>query len=284
MADSWQQQVERIGTNLLTLEVNTAVKSGGISAQKLPELPMALHTLVDCYNGYLVRKKHAIDRQLLQLSASYLLAPDEAARTQLENWEPLGTPVPELTNGSETFEALVWAAATARRRGAIDPEEEWAPARIAANCRQLRVAAIMLEKQFPDGTTPYDDRLRNVKDGTIVPAGEPARLFGATIAQTAKALFTNPRPSLAVAPDLAVLIRKARDIGLEEVRFQTVLQLDGDVIVRVGRERDVAQRSYLGDLHREMVNDGIAQWRLLFEVVGDLVGAVGNLIFKSLRG
>ena len=108
---------------------------------------------------------------------------------------------------------------------------------------------------------------------------QPSRLFGGTIDQTVKALFRYPRPVLSIAPDLTILIRKAWDIGLEEIRFQTVLQLDGDVIVRIGRNADAAQIGYLGELHRQAVNDGLARWRGMLQIIGNLIEGVGRFIF-----
>ena len=97
--------------------------------------------------------------------------------------------------------------------------------------------------------------------------------------QTTQALFRYPRPVLSIDPDLTVLVRKAWDIGLEEVLFQTVIQVDGDVVVRVAEMPDTESRTFMATLHRTAVDDGLKQWHLLFKVVGDLVSGIGQWLF-----
>jgi hypothetical protein len=294
MPEAWQQRIETIASNLLTLEVNTAVKEDGISAQKMPELPLALHLLVDCYGDYLKKHGCAVTKNLISLAAGRINAgtSNEAAaiRHTLERWDPKADttePANELTNGAESFEAFLWAARACdngRQLADAKASEPALIARIDANARQLREAAIVLEKEFSsnrsdlqDSPLTYEMRLNALAQGNE--ADMRSRLFGGTVDQTVHALFRHPRPVLSIAPDLTVLIRKAWDIGLEEIRFQTMLQLDGDVLVRVARPEDAAQKSYLSDVHRQAVEDGIAQWRLMYRVIGELISDLGRLIF-----
>ena len=300
MPESWQQRIETIASNLLTLEINTAIKEEGISAQKMPEPPIALHTIVEIYTNYLLKvEKCAITEPLLRAAAARLVAAGtgEAERRVLETWpfSPDDKLASALTNGAETFEAMQWAAKTGLDRKGESAAHTEKLQRIRANSRQLREAAIVLEQQYssPENGGPadlqtrqesmltYRTRLEYLRDGASGYQEDltNSRLFGGTIDQTAKALFRHPRPTLAIAPDLTVLIRKAWDLGLEQVRFQTIMQLDGDVLVRFAREIDAEQRTYLGEVHRQACLDGIAQWHLLFKVIGDLIGTVGQLIF-----
>jgi len=299
MAENWQQRIETIASNLLTLEVNTAVKARGISAEKMPELPLALHSLIDEYGSQLQEYRSQVTRGLVAQSAARVIAPDDAAdiRRSLQAWDPEADTTgvvnsSDLTNGAETFEAMLWAAVAAdsergreraRRNGSVI--DRALIERIGANCRQLREVAILLEQEFSSNredlqqsTATFPERLTKVAGGGTVDL-QPSRLFGGTIDQTVKALFRYPRPVLSIAPDLTILIRKAWDIGLEEIRFQTVLQLDGDVIVRIGRNADAAQLGYLGELHRQAVNDGLAQWHGMFQIIGNLIEGVGRFIF-----
>ena len=293
MPEAWQQRIESIASNLLTLEVNTAIKIDGISAQKMPELPLALHSLIESYGDYLTECGCQVTRWLVANAARRLTSDDVAAvpiREALSRWDPRtdqSEAVAALTNGAESFEAFLWAAIACSkgfcRPNAKTPDKGLLE-RIDANGRQLREAAIVLEKQFSserpdlqDSSASYQARLQALAQGP--PTDMRSRLFGGTIDQTVEALFRHPRPMLSIEPDLTVLIRKAWDIGLEDIRFQTVLQLDGDVLVRVAKEDDVTQRSYLAELHRQAVQDGIAQWRLMFQVIGELIGDVGRWIF-----
>src|SRR3954469_9090442 len=120
MAENWQRRFETIASNLLTLEVNTAVKKEGISAQKMPELPLALHSLIDVYASRLQEYHSQVTRELVAKSAQRIIAPDNAAdiRKSLQEWNPEvdtsgGVNPSDLTNGAETFEAMLWAAVAA---------------------------------------------------------------------------------------------------------------------------------------------------------------------------
>src|ERR1700722_13464603 len=306
MSETWQNEIRNIASGLLTLEVNVAIKPGMV-AQKMPELPIALHVVIDTYEQALREAGWPVTRQLLRASADHLLNAQGVTVTVLENWFTPARPpewtedyaIPgELTNGAETFEAMQWAAfgALAGNSPPLTPGSppptklsQVALARIRSNSRQLRAAAIMLEQQYssgdgddrkgrksrrePDIAEPdaagYTDRLKAVaaQSGSIDPPGtlETRRLFGGTLEQTASALFKHPRPAISVPPDLTLLVRKAWDVGLEEVKFQTSLQLDGDMVVRMADEIPEVHRAFLRDLHQQAVRDGSAQWKLLFQ-------------------
>lgn len=310
MPETWQQRIETIAANLLSLEVNTVVKNGMV-AQKMPEVPIGLHVIAETYAGYLQDRRHPVTDYLVRAAAGRLINLDGQAddfRRLMENWpfadaEPRGwtppnwpadwpareLPLGELSNGTEAFEALQWAAFGAARTAA-DVRERALFGRIRSNSRQLKEVATVLERQFSSGVQPglqastesYDDRLRSIALGQDREQQiQRSRLFGATLEQTARALFQYPRPLLSIDPDLTVLVRKVWDIGLEEVLFQTVIQLDGDVLVRVSDIADQGERAFLAELHRRAVDDGTSQWRQLFRIAGQLIGDVGRLIFGA---
>jgi hypothetical protein len=166
----------------LTLEVNTLVTTG-LSAQKMPEEPLALHTLVQGYGDYLATCGFQISQTLLIASNHRVMGdggpdgkstPEELLR-ELQAWpfdlrrftdaekkagldkiifscDTNPGPALELTNGAETFEALqwaAWAAAETMRAGGMLPNNPDASvlSRIYANCRQLKEAALRLENQ-----------------------------------------------------------------------------------------------------------------------------------------
>jgi hypothetical protein len=326
----WEDRIRTIAANLLTLEVNTVIKNGMVG-QKMPEVPVALHEIVQQYNNYTSSCGVKLTQSILAAASGRLSDPDHSLAyfqylrswadnpTRYPDWPLAGQAIPQdqmaemLTNGAETFEALVWVAIAARKK-ALDLElaSDILPAqrldnqrraalltRIEENSRQLREVALMLEQAFSSAgagagaaqqqrvgelqssTQPYMARLQAVMANPApAPAQQPARLFGGTVDQTTQALFRHPRPVLNIDPDITVLIRKAWDIGLEEVRFQTTIQVDGDVVVRVA-EMLQDDRDFLAAIHRTAVDDGLKQWRMLFQVVGDLVSGLGAWLFGT---
>lgn len=88
----------------------------------------------------------------------------------------------------------------------------------------------------------------------------------------------NVKYSLPLSPSELVLIRKAWELGTEEIAMQTVIQLDGDVITRI--QRNYATPDHVNEtihkLHNEGVSKSIFFWKELIGIIGDFF----NLIFK----
>ena len=349
MAGSWADRVAGIGESLLTLEINTVV-TNDISAQKMPEIPLALHTLVGVYNDYLANAGFPVTNDLLTRAAIRVNGEGSAGTNagakmllmQLQSWHPgprrwtasevkaglpgipddqldISGPAPELTNGAETFEALQWAswaaiqtlrafaATTGADWGALGGAQPSVLSRIYANCRQLKEAALRLEQENHGVSAAPNQaagaakivglfrstaaraivagskiRLNSLSEGEqIDPAAvTQPRLFGATIEETARALFTHPRPTFDADPDVVMLIRKAWDLGVERVCLQTVLQVDGDM-TEIIAELDAQQKVFLTDLHRQGVKDAVSQWRSFWDVVLQLAGDLGSIFRRG---
>jgi len=274
VAEDWQDRVKNIAAGLLTLEINT-VEKPNMSASKMPDMPLALHQIVTLYADELDTNGFHITDGLLQAAQKRIdSAADPAGLAVLENWtfKSTDTGSSALTNGPKTFEALQWAAfalkqqlktvqpATADRAAAIDVEQALL-SRIITNCRQLRQVTVLLRQQFATLDTNN-------------------ALFDGTVEETTAALFKHPRPTLVYDTDVVLLVRKAWDIGLEQVLFQTAMQVDGDVLVRVAPGLDKDKRAFYAELHRSTVQTGIQQWRSLFDLVSSLIGAAGKLLFQ----
>ncbi len=319
MSDSWPTRIIAIRDALLTLEINTIV-SDELSAQKMPEVPLALHNLAQVYSNYLAAAGFQVTEALLARATTRAgglndSATAEGAKTvllQLQFWpfpgrawtpaelvaqqhmgpppaEDASAPAAELTNGAETFEALQWAAwgAVQHARAGGDfplPRDPSILTRISANCRQVKEAAMRLEQQ-DSSSAAVKQRLTTALAQTAEQAAQKAaaptrpRLFGATVEETARSLFEHPRPTYTADPDVTILIRKAWDLGTNQVCMQTVMQVDGDIVQILGEMKD-ADRAFLTALHRDAVKDGVGQWRALFDV---LVQAAKSLL-GALRG
>ncbi len=277
---NWEASLRSIGEGLLTIEVNT-VEKASMSAQKMPEVPLALHAIIDAYAGYVRDRGFAVDQALLDLATERMSlrdTPDEdKALVARENaWHPRAPFVGvDLTNGPEAFEALQWAAAAALRAGANTPEAARALdgevlnsperagvlSRIRANSRQLREVALVLR----DSHAPRPGKLP---------------LFGVGVEATVRALLNDPQPPLSVPLDSLVLVRKAWDVGTEVVMMQTSVQIDGDVVMRISPGLDDAKRAFFADLHAASVRTGLGQWDRMFALVRDLIGDLGRAIFR----
>jgi hypothetical protein len=77
------------------------------------------------------------------------------------------------------------------------------------------------------------------------------------------------------------MIRKIWDIGVDSIVFQTVQQLDGDVIFRVRRSVDLSKRPALLEAHQQACNVAMSYWRTMFELIAALISGLANRIFGA---
>jgi len=276
MAD-WRASLESVAVGLLSLEVNT-IRKTGMSAQKMPDVPIALHAIVELYADYLDQLGYGVNQTLLTWAANRIMTPPPPGldwHANLLNWQPDGATlaITELTNGARTFEALRWAAAAALRlnvgrrgpgTGKPFPDEVRAViTRICANCRQLSPLILSLQSGYPPPPNPQ--------------AEDPVLIDG-TLEQTAQACFRG-KPKFRTTLDVAVVVRKIWDIGTETVLLQTSVQVDGDVVTRISPEIDAAHRDFLLALHASSLKTGLAQWQALFNLVKALCQDLGKSLF-----
>jgi hypothetical protein len=62
--------------------------------------------------------------------------------------------------------------------------------------------------------------------------------------------------------------------------MQTVIQVDGDLLQAIG-SLGKDERDFLSQLHKAAVKDGVGQWRSLFDIVRQLAGDVGKVVFGA---
>ena len=77
------------------------------------------------------------------------------------------------------------------------------------------------------------------------------------------------------------MIRKAWELGTDEVVIQTTVQIDGDVVTRIYSdytERDLVE---LMKLHEMSVNTSIRSWKNLLDTVNAFFTGVLGVIFRS---
>lgn len=78
--------------------------------------------------------------------------------------------------------------------------------------------------------------------------------------------------------NIAILVRKAWEIGTETVLFQSVIQIDGDVVTRLSPQIGSADRAFLSELHKGSVQTSMARWQAMFDLVCSLVNQAAALL------
>lgn len=83
------------------------------------------------------------------------------------------------------------------------------------------------------------------------------------------------------AADNLVLIRKAWELGVEEIAMKTVIQLDGDVITRVQERYATEEHATVHKLHNIGVSTSLEFWKTLVDIVESFITSLVKLIFPK---
>jgi hypothetical protein len=303
-----------LGQDLINIEVNTIV-TDSISGRKMPGYPHALLDIAQKYADFLSgprvglnldnfarcfcmgssavdeslierisspqgRQGQIIDFKRRQLERNKARLPQNGQSANLEQEMAFMREVrPQfnaggtnysfmLTNGWESFELLRWAAnnilfitpeedesqpSKDQQTSAIKSEKIRAVLfRILRNCDQLKVVA---------------DDLRGAANGT--------RFIGRTRRDLVN---LNEVPKIA-PPHHLTRIRKIWDLGVDQIVFQTVVQLDGDIVFRASEKHLTAQDPPLVRAHERALATGLNHWHQLFTLVFSLISEKIGKIF-----
>jgi hypothetical protein len=273
--EDWGDALRDLARDLISIETNT-VLSTGITGRKMPSYPHALQDILGKYANFLAddvglnvdRFCQEFDESVRQKASppddpdSASIQNDQAARA-IEPDFSVGCFSTPLPNGPWSFYLLRWLAANALRQQGhrIAEQHVSVVTRIRVSSDQLKIVTRELKKL--GGDNPYIDVTR---DAIL----------------TLEAKTGADRPEIPPAPPEALtMIRKIWDIGADSIVFQTVQQLDGDVIFRVRRGLDLSKRQVLLEAHQQACNVAMSYWRTMFELIAALVSGLADRIFGS---
>ncbi len=77
------------------------------------------------------------------------------------------------------------------------------------------------------------------------------------------------------------IIRKAWELGIEDIAIQTVVQLDGDVVTRIQPQYAKEINSGLRDVHNQGITTSIKFWKTLVELVQDFIKSIWKFVFPA---
>ena len=276
--EDWAGALRNLARGLVDIECNT-VLSSGITGRKMPAYPHALHDILGKYAGFMAYQvgvdvdafcdefRRRFGQPPLPGAAGAPAGEDPDKASAENDREARGIAVDfslarfsaPLTNGPWSFYLMRWLAANALAQRRIADEYLSVVTRIQANSDHLKIVARQLGEVGPGGRNPY---IGVTREAILHLDADPAR------------------PALPPAPPVALtMIRKIWDIGADSIVFQTVQQLDGDVIFRVRRSLDLTRRQALLEAHQDACKVAMSYWRDMFELVAALASGLADRIF-----
>jgi hypothetical protein len=290
--------------DLFGIEVNTIIKDE-MSAQKMPSLPHALHDIIQSYGEKL--ESYGVDLSAFfqeeKISEAVRLDEKSRASDSGEKRKPdleaifppsLLKPVPpgtryvyaEVRNGWISFDIIrLIARYLMKGDSGFSPAKDLDPPileRIRRNCDQLTSILRTLELNPAPRRPPwwrriFPDRFEKTARWTEVLNKTRHELLDDD-------LRTKRLPLDTINTEDLARIRKMWEIGTETVLVQTCIQIDGDVVTRLGRclydGKHAEYRKSIIEAHRESVDVSLTQWHGLVKVAVELV----SMFFKGLAG
>jgi hypothetical protein len=181
---------------------------------------------------------------------------DAAIREVLDDYvDWLDTHGPVLDEAWAVLTSSVPTAAESRPGGLAD-QLEWVEERAAAG--EIRATELMSAGARADPMWP--PMLRRIR-------GNAAQLRAVAAGEVAEQV------------DRVRIVRKAWELGTHTIVAQTVVQLDGDVILRADEDSFLtAEREPLRKMHASALRGALENWRMLFDLVAQLVMTGGQVV------
>jgi hypothetical protein len=118
------------------------------------------------------------------------------------------------------------------------------------------------KSKVPDENTLSDENSK------IIPSHKESRLWNNDISLE----DMNKEPDLVLTPEQTMMIRKAWEIGTEEIVLQTVIGVDGDVTTRIVDSFASAPNDMILELHNNSIETSINFWSNLVKTVTTIAG------------
>jgi len=272
-----------LARNLLTLEINTVLKSG-MSAEKMPLAGDALIDIAQEYYVFLCEQIGVFgdrDTKVLypwaaRLSESFqwglapFTAPASASNPNRYSAAFLSEDLPGIdpARGTtvEVFTALREVASWLRQMQDLTRGMALEP---GASADVVTAAALIRSED-----TPVLMRIQRNSDQI----NDVLRRRGLDHITYLRGMDDEVRRMPALKTADIVIIRKAWDMGTELIVMQSTIQIDGDVVTRVLKGRDTPANGPLVGVHKDAVDVSFRYWSFMVEALGRFAGKAVNAL------
>jgi hypothetical protein len=252
--ESFADQVRELARDLVTLEVNTIIKSN-MTAERMPSVPNALLEIVRDYVKVFRMLRVNVTRVFEHVpseATSWRDVPVELVPVDTDGVRFFE--LPDLIAFGPLFEKLRWAAKNTRYafiegNFPISEENLYLLERLETNADTLRTLL---------------DRYEGLRDSE----------FASGLIRADKAEYLPPFDSMTARDNL--IVRKIWEIGVDQVVAQTSIQLDGDVVTRIAKslttDRERADQVLM--VHQQGIQTSVGNWRAIIDAAVSVVGGL----------
>lgn len=272
-----------LARSLLTLEINTVLKSG-MSAEKMP---LAGDALIDIAQEYFVflceqgnvfgnRRTGRLESWAVPLSEGFdwgraPFAPPAGAKDgtrYLADFLLRDLPGNDPAHGTtlQLFDSLREVASWMRRMQAVVLDAAQEPDAAPEVVR----AASRIDRDAP----PILSRIQRNSDQVM----DILKRRELTALSLRRGMDEDVRRMADLKTADIVIVRKAWDMGTETVVMQSVIQIDGDVVTRVLKGRDTATNGVIVGVHRDAVDTSFRYWSFMVDALGRFAGKAVNAL------
>lgn len=235
-----QEGFREVVRNLFTIEVSTIV-SEGMTARKMPPVPIALLDIVGKYYWFLKKLEHT-----------------SAGRAAAEALA--GLDMERRTNASASFTALRQIAGA--YLSAYHGPDSGLTSQQHGILQRIYRQSMVLEKAV--------ERMAAANPKRDVFGKGRAELMGLYSTCTA----------VTVPPEDLAYVRKAWETGTDEVVMQSTMQVDGDVITRLHQDYLSRDAEFLQQTHMRATQLAVETWSTTARFVSDLVRGAFSALLK----
>jgi hypothetical protein len=265
---------QQIFDDLLTLEVNTIVKVG-VTARKMPEAPHALLDIVGDYDTWICQLARRIEPTWVAFRTTRPATDFVDANPQdwlVEAGQMVaGVEAGSTYSGDEKVTAKTFDDLRERARKLADQYKLL----VSNNVEPDDGSSIVLKRIYRNA-----DQIKAILEGRRA-AGKPTNEAMRQAGEQGFSRHTAAEVDLPLTSDEILIIRKAWEIGTETVLMQTVIQLDGDIITRMQRDRAVMANANLHEIHRSGVDEAMKHWGFLVDTLMEMAGKAGRFLARS---
>ncbi|MCW2238976.1 hypothetical protein [Azospirillum canadense] len=272
-----------LARSLLTLEINTVLKSG-MSAEKMPLVGDALIDIAQDYFVFLCEQSNVFGERRTGVLATWAaplsegfdwgrapFAPSAGAKDgtrYLADFLLHDLPGNDPARGTtvQVFDNLREVASWLRQMQAVVLD--------AAQEPDAGPEVIHAASQIDRDSPPILTRIQRNSDQVM----DIMKRRGLTALSLQRGMDEDARRMADLKTADIVIVRKAWDMGTETVVMQSTIQIDGDVVTRVLKGRDTASNGVIIGVHRDAVDTSFRYWSFMVDALGRFAGKAVNAL------